>query len=141
MKNFDEQRALRLKADRGFQIGGEQFVRRASVRPEAVEPWERVGSDPDLTSKDVLGAMDETIINLIEPGTKGEAHRRWVKLRGREADAINLGDLIDLVTWLIEEQAQRPTLPSSNSSPEPGTTGTPSTDGSSSPVSLVGSKA
>lgn len=133
MKNFDEQRRKRLEQDRGFTIGGETFIRRPSVRPEAVSPWEAVASNPAMSNTDILAAIDETIINLIEPGEKGEAHKRWHKLREREEDALNLGDMIDVITWLVEEQAQRPTQPSSDSSSEPGTTETPSTDGSSSP--------
>lgn len=131
MKNFDEQRALRAQADRGFVIGGEEFLRRTSVRPEATEPWENVTIDS--TQKETLAAIDETVCNLIEPGEKSEAHKRWMKLRLREDDAVSLGDMLELIQWLVAEQTQRPTEPPSNFSDEPEETGTPSTGGSSSP--------
>lgn len=131
MKDFDTARAARTLADRGFQIGGEQFVRRASVRPEATKPWE----DVDLTTSHeaTLAAIDETVTNMIEPGKAKEAHKRWLVLRQRDDDAISLGDLLDLVQWLVSEQAARPTVPPSNSSGEPVASGTSSTGGSSSP--------
>jgi len=134
VKDFDVLRKQREAQDRMFQIGGETFVRRASVRPEAVEPWESVGSNPDITSGDVIARMDETVINLIEPGPKGEAHKRWKALRAREDDAVNLGDMIDVITWLVEEQSARPTQSPGSFSGEPDTTGTPSTGASSPPV-------
>jgi hypothetical protein len=129
VKDFDEARALRAQADRGFQIGGEQFLRRSSVRPEATEPWEAVSLDS--TQKETLAAIDETVCNLIDSGEKGEAHKRWMKLRSREEDAISLGDMLELVQWLISEQAARPTEPPSNFSDEPEETGTSSMGGSS----------
>lgn len=132
MKNFDEQRALRVQEDRGFQIGGEQFIRRASVRPEATEPWENVNLE--TSHRDTLASLDETVTNLIEPGEKNEAHKRWMKLRTREEDAITLGDLLELMQWLVAEQTGRPTEPPSNFSDEPEETGTPLTVVSSSPV-------
>lgn len=137
MKDFDTARQERAQADRGFLIGGEQFIRRASVRPEATKPWE----DVDLTTSHdaTLAAIDETVTNMIEPGAKGEAHKRWAKLREREDDAISLGDLLDLVQWLVQEQAARPTVPPSNSSDEPEDSGTSSTGGSSSPATPAAS--
>lgn len=130
MKNFDEARAARASSPRDFQIGGEVFVWKASVRPEATKPWEDVtGMTPQA---EVLGAIDQTVKNLIEPGVKGEAHKRWDTLRQREDDALSLGDLIGLITWLIEEQANRPTVPSSGSSNVRELPGTSSTGGSSS---------
>lgn len=131
MRNFDDARAQRAQADRGFQIGGEQFLRRSSVRPEATEAWEAVNLNS--TQKETLAAIDETICNLVEPGKGGEAHKRWMKLRQREEDAVSLGDMLEIVQWLVEEQAQRPTEPPSSSFDELEALGTLSTVGSSSP--------
>lgn len=39
MKDFDSDRIKREEADRSFQIGGEKFVHRASVAPEAILSW------------------------------------------------------------------------------------------------------
>lgn len=133
-KDFDIARAAsRGDSDRQFKIGGELFTRRKTVRPEAVKPWEDVG--PLTPHEEVLKAIDQTILNLIEPGTKGEDHKRWRELRKREEpDALNLGDLLELTTWIVSQQSSRPTSPPvlSSASPEPG--GTSSTDDSSSPV-------
>lgn len=130
MKNFDEQRAARALADRGFQIGGETFTRKASVRPEATEPWEAITLES--TSKETLANIDETVCNMIEPGVKGADHKRWLELRKREEDAVTMGDLLELVQWLIAEQSARPTEQPSSSSVEPEELGTSLTEDSSS---------
>ncbi len=139
MKDFDLARSERALADRGFQIGGEKFVRRASVRPEATKPWEDVNLE--TSHEATLAAIDETVTNMIEPGARKEAHKRWALLRERDDDAISLGDLLDLVQWLISEQAARPTLPPSSFSDEPAASGTGSTGGSSSPETPAASTA
>lgn len=133
MRDFDIARTARATADLEFKIGGETFVRRAACRPEDTKPWEDVGA---LTPQaDVLAAVDQTVKNLIEPGVKGEAHRRWDALRKRDEDALTLGDLIALVVWLVEEQAARPTVPPGDSSNVREIPGTGSTGGSSSQAS------
>lgn len=131
MKDFDVERAERAQVDRTFKLGGETFTRKATVRPEATEPWE--GVTAVSTQTETLAAIDATIRNMIEPGDKNEAHARWKKLRQREEDAVSLGDLIELITWLVEEQTARPTEPQRNFSVVPDDTGTTSTEGSSSP--------
>ena len=131
MRDFDIQRKIRAEADRTFMIGGEKFVRRASVRPEATQPWDDVQAE--TPQAETLAAMDETLLNLIEPGSRGEAHKRWKALRQREEDAITLGDMIELFQWLVGEMTGRPILPPLSSFEEPGANGTSSTDGSSLP--------
>ena len=129
MHDFDVDRAAREGYDRSFKIGGETFNRRASVRPETTAQWESLS--PGMAQPKVLKVIDETVLGLIEPGEKGEAHARWKALRERDDDPLNLRDLLDLVPWLIQEQAARPTEPPSNSSDEPVASGTTSTGGSS----------
>lgn len=154
MKNFDEyreKRALVGVEERSFQVGGETFVRRPAVRPEAVNPWE--GIAPGMDQDEVLERIDLTVLALVEGGAKDEAHKRWIALRKRETDPVTLQDLVGLrdpdtgdeiqpgiVPWLIEEMAGRPTRPSSSSSNGAATTETTSTDASSSPATPEESK-
>lgn len=135
MKDFDLDRNIRSALDRTFKIGGQKFTRRASVRPEATLEWEGIRfMDPSSSpAEEFLGILDRTIIGLIEPGTNGKDHGRWAKLRAREDDPITTQDMLELIPWLIEEMAGRPTMPPSNSSGEPGPSGTSSTDDSSEP--------
>lgn len=134
VKNFDELRATRVERDRKFQIGGETFTRRPAVRPEALAKWEHIGKHgSEMTSEEVLADMDETICNLIEPGASSRDHKRWHKLRERDDDPITGDDMISLITWIVEDMTDRPTVPSGTSSDEPERTGASSTDDSSSP--------
>lgn len=134
VKNFDEQRALRGKGNRKFQIGGEVFTRRSSVRPEAVAGWEEIGKrGSEMGSEEVLETMDQVICNLIEPGPQNRDHKKWRKIRSREEDPITLDDMIELITWITEDMTGRPTQQSEPSSEAPEPTGTSSTDDSSSP--------
>jgi hypothetical protein len=137
MRNFDDHRAKRLnKAQRTFQIGGEQFVAKASVRPEALAEWDDL--DPENASTaEIMRVSDNTILALIEPGEDGEAHDRFRQIRLREGDdALNLSDCTMLLKWLIEVQSGgRPTEPQSGSTQSPSGTGASSTDASHSPGS------
>lgn len=129
MKNFDEKRAQRQAIDRHFQIGGEQYVARVSVRPEKLSPYEQLKESDDIT--ETLKIIDELIIAFIETGN--DAHARYRAMREREEDAVGVEDLQDLVEWLMEIHTGRPTVPPGGSTESPGTTGTASTDDSSSP--------
>lgn len=138
MRNFDDHRAKRLnKSQRTFQIGGEQFVAKASVRPEALAEWDDL--DPQTANTaEIMRVSDNTICALIEPGELlddgnggeiGEAHKRFKALRLREDDALNLADVTGLLKWLIEVQSGgRPTEQPSGSTPLPSATGESSTD-------------
>lgn len=112
MKNFDEARAARTAEDRTFQIGGEEFTMKASVRPEALADYERLGTDTEAEA--ALAVIDAMVVSFIEGGKLAEA--RYRKVRAREEDAISMEDLSSLVEWLIEEQTRRPTSASSASS-------------------------
>jgi hypothetical protein len=132
MKNFDEQRSERLSRaedERTFVIGGEPFLVRAAVRPEATEPWEDI--EPGLSHGETLANCDQTILNLIEPA--GDAHERWRNLRAREDDPVTLQDMLELIPWMIGTAAGRPTEPPESSSDGRGSTGTTLTAASSSP--------
>lgn len=130
MKNFDEDRVALSEADRQFQIRGEVFTRRESIRPEVVADFEDL--EPKSGAHHTLQVIDAMITGFIED----EGHQRYADLRQRAGDPVTLDDLIKVAQWLVAENAGRPTGSPSGSSAGSGgaTTGTPSTDDSSSPV-------
>ena len=131
MKDFDEGRVAALntpEADRTFVIGGETFTCRASVRPEVM--FEIAEMDADTPSPQVFAIIDRLVLNMIEP--VNDAQNRWRALREREDDPLTINDLNGLVSWLVEQQAGRPTEAPSLSLPGRETNGTPSTASSSS---------
>lgn len=77
-----------------------------------------------------LGVIDQTIEAILEP----EYHDAWKEVRAPDlAHPLSLGDLQDLMEWLVEQVVNRPTGKPSDSSPSDGTTETESTGASSSP--------
>lgn len=128
MKNFDEARQARFDQDRDFQIGGQVFRARASVRPELLAPYESL--DENTSASDALVIIDDLLVAMIEPND--DAHARYRTLREREEDAVGMEDLQELVKWLMEVQTGRPTEQPGGSSAGPGTPGTTSTGTSSS---------
>lgn len=128
MRDYDVGRRARLARDREFRIGGETFVRRATVRPEEWAEWEDLTPGIDLV--EFMAVLDRTVCALIEPDD--DAAGRWMALRERGDDAITFEDARDVIAWLVGEQAGRPTdLPLVSTVP-PVAIGTSSTDDSSS---------
>lgn len=187
-KDFDVARKAREDADRSFIIGGETFVYRPAVAPEAIMSWTEfaggadneqaqlraaqanlaaahaqlaaanaANADPaevarvsaeiavktaevatataavqEKTRSDTewLSVIDETITAILEPSY----HDTWEKVRNPElAHPLSLGDLQDLMEWLVDEVVSRPTGKPSASSPSDGATATALTVASSSP--------
>lgn len=132
MKNFDEAREERERRDRSFQIGGQEFTYRPAVSPEAILRWSQMtgGEMPDLTEQEAISILDDTVGAFLEPGQE----KKWKAVRDPDLkNPLNISDLRDLIAWLFEEQAGRPTSPPSGSSggSETGGTGTSSTAESS----------
>jgi hypothetical protein len=175
MKNFDEEYELEIPAgdngreqkirvsrieraqippeERSFVIGGETFVYRSAVAPEAFKRWSMMVSGEfllrdergrpilddfkqpvsTLTETEALEIFDATVVAFLEPGQE----EKWKKVRDPEAEnPVTLQDMRALVRWLFEEQSARPTGPPSGSSrtSETASSGTPSTVESSSPA-------
>lgn len=135
MKDFDERRRERAARDRGFTLGGEQFVMKPGVRPEILVAYE--GIPPEATPEQKIGVLDGVIIGFLED--EAEATVRWTRARAIEDNPVTLQDMQDLIEWLIEQQTGRPTGQPSVSSPGGGGTVTPLTAASSSPVAAGGS--
>lgn len=188
-RNFDEARKVREDADRSFQIGGETFVYRPAVAPEAIMAWSEFAGGADAeqaqmraaqanlaavyaqqraaeaaeadaaelarisvevatktadvavataaveaktrSDSDWLVVIDDTIDAILEP----EYQEAWKRVRDPDlSHPLSLGDLQEVLEWLIEEVVKRPTGKPSDSSPSDGTIATVSTVDSSSPA-------
>jgi hypothetical protein len=111
MRNFDEAREEREKRDRSFVIGGETFTYRAGIAPEAFIRYNEM--DTDTPEQDAIAIIDEAVVAFLEPGQDD----LWRKVRDPQArHPLNIGDMRDLLSWLFEEQTNRPLSPGSDSS-------------------------
>lgn len=148
MKNFDEAREVRASQERMFVIGGQEFVYRIGVPPEVLLPFFEMktgeaetldavlGITRPLSQREQLTVYDDTVLAFLVPGQED----KWKAARDPDLDnPLTLHDIGDLIEWLIEEQAARPTVPSVDSSPGSanGTTGTRPTVESLQPVEPV----
>lgn len=141
-----EERFGKTVDERTFKIGGESFVRRAAVAPEATMRWfqmingeigdevkdEASGTVRLIVSEvDALVIYDETVLALLEPGQED----LWKKVRDPEAaKPLTMTDIRAVIRWLIGENSGRPTGPPSDSSSGSGGTAMTSTGGSSLPA-------
>lgn len=123
MRNFDEERIQQAEATkelRKFVVGGQTLYARAFVAPEAVDSLTHEGKDS------VADMYDDWICELIEE----EDVPKWKKIRKQAKPPLNLQNLEDLVVWLIEVAAGRPTVRPSSSrrgpAPSEGTSKAPS---------------
>jgi hypothetical protein len=123
-RDFDQER--REKPVKTFQLAGETFTLRRSVRPEALIQFEDLPED--ATARQSLQVIDDAVNELIVP----DDHTKWSEIRAIEDEesAVGLDTLLELIKWCIGQVTGRnPTQPSSSTSP-PGDPGTTSTDGS-----------
>lgn len=123
MKDFDiarSQRSIRPAAERTFKLGGEIFVRRASVPAEVMVRLDEINSG--TSAGKVITVISDVIGEMCEAG----AIEKWAALRARKADEdpLTMPDCIAVLNWLIEEETAIPTS-------EP----SPSGDGSGNPAS------
>lgn len=100
MKNFDEGR-IAPASDRTFQIGGEQFIRRATVRPEVLLGWDRI--TPESKSAETLEVVDQLIADFVTEPDK------WRTIRQREDEAVSLQDMMAITEWLVSTATSFPT--------------------------------
>lgn len=124
MKNFDierQARSIRPAADRTFLLGGETFIRRASVPAEVMVDLDEIGAG--TSAGRVLEIVSGVVGEMCEP----PAIEKWAALRARKGDQdpLTIGDVMMVVQWLIAEETELPTsepAPSGNGSltPSPG---------------------
>jgi hypothetical protein len=142
-KDFDEARAERFSRPRTFKMGGEVFTFKVGFRPETFTEYVNDYYDVILgvrkaTGVEILEVFDSTIVRFLDPIDRSPD--RWEELRARhepEPDSeeevdVTLGDMRDLLEWLIAQQANRPTRAPSSSGNGRETTGQNSTGRSSS---------
>jgi glycosidase len=104
-KNFDDL----LSKDRSFIVRGETFTFH-DVKPEVLSSFKANGkSDP--------WQLIDAQINLF---LSESDQKRWKELRSRDAEPVTIAQMNDLLTWLLEEQTDRPTNPPSPSVSGPG---------------------
>jgi len=116
-RDFDQD----LSEDLAFVIGGESFKMKY-VRPEVLAAWE----DEEVVQKseEALKQMDDRI-KLFLDNSNG-ALERWDALRARDDNPVSMGQINDLLLWMVEVQSGRPTIP-----PSPSATGRGKTAASS----------
>lgn len=141
MRNFDEVWDAETEDDRAFVLRGERFVLKQAVRPETMAEklgsLDRVRQQDDATIADVMVAVDEFVLAMVEPGDDAEG--RYRKIREREENGLNAARMLQLQQWiverqttLVEDQTGRPTGSPRASSGGRRTAPTSSTGGSSS---------
>jgi hypothetical protein len=114
-RNFDE---LLNDDDLEFIIGGEKFTM-IYVRPEVLAAIAADADDADdKPFSQTLADNDAQIKLFLRP----EDHERWDALRAREENPVTQRQLNELITYLVEVQTGRPTLPPSPSPPGAGAT-------------------
>lgn len=124
-KDFDAERRERDRTDRRptFRLGGTVFTMRTSVKPEVIAAAEEI--DEAMSTRETLATLDDVVTAFIDP--KGGAHKKYREIRAREDDPVTFQDIGELVRWLVEQYANRPTAPSSSSAAGRKRTGTTST--------------
>ena len=101
VRDFDQE----LEQDLSFKIRGETFKMRY-VRPEILQSWESENIE-GAAEADALKILDERIVFFLDQN--GDSSARWEALRKRDDDPVTLGQLTELVTWMVEVQSGRPT--------------------------------
>lgn len=115
MKNFDEEREqLKDKRDLEFVIGGERFHVRPFIAPETMDAFTaNTGKDAKEgeRAKTLLEVYDGWVEAVL---VEGEA-KKWAKVRKEANPPLSLHDIEEVVFWLVEVAAGRPTERSSSS--------------------------
>lgn len=108
MQDFDTARAAREQADRAFRIGGEDFVHRASVAPEAIISWSeaaRAGEQErsrltaaqmrleaankmELEPREVAVFENKVADALEAVSTTGTGEQEWIQLLDDTVESI-----------------------------------------------------
>lgn len=143
-RDFDEERAERFARPRTFKMGGKEFTFKVGFRPEIyaeyVTEYFEVMFRPGARGTEMLAVLDRMIPKFLD--SVDDSPARWEELRARhiedpegaEESDVTIGDMHDLIEWLMEQQTGRPTRPRSSSGNGRGRTGQSSTDPSSSGV-------
>jgi len=113
-----------------FEIDGETFEAAEAIPADVLAEGVTVlnGVDPETaTATDQIGALKSFMEMCLFP----ESYERFSYRMGNKANPIDLDQVDQVASWLVEQYGMRPTQPSSDStdgspSPVPGTTSTAS---------------
>ncbi len=136
MKNFDtarRSRQVRPASERTFVLCDQQFVVRATVPANVMVKLDEI-TGGGVSPGRILGIVSEVVDDMVEP-PGGEVWRALVD-RGADDDPLTLGDVMEVLGWLVENETAIPTVepsPSGDGSANPAT-GEPSMDGAPSPA-------
>lgn len=105
MQDFDVKRNERLETDRVFRIGGETFVYRAAVAPEAIMRWSQFATDGDKEQALLASArMRLHAAQSMEPAmAQNEIARLQIKLADAQDAAATTGASEDEWVQLIDD--------------------------------------
>jgi len=122
-KDFDQERARKNRQRiLTFKAGGESFHVKANVRPEDIYPQ---ATEAEIADKKMIWDVYDRYIRSMVLDEEAET---WDKVRRSADPALNLQDLEDIVSWLIEAASGRPTEKLSSSGRGPGQSGATSRD-------------
>lgn len=130
MRDFDTSRRSRhlTEDERTFTLGGQKFLVKTGVRPEALAVFDSIESTSGI--EETMAASDSVILAMLDPGD--DAHTRFMAIRADDEDPLTAEDLEEIVQWMVELVTGRPpTLPTA-STEEPSPTGMTLTEDSSS---------
>lgn len=106
-----------------FQMEGDDTQLRAYL-PSEGQMVLILGVASDLTDAgQASAAVMDVFWELLEEDTRRHLRRRLLS----RTDPFGLGDIMNIIEWLVEESTARPTQQPSASTPSRGTTGRPST--------------
>jgi hypothetical protein len=105
MKDFDAEWSERdSEENRTFTLRGETFTRKVAVRPEFWMGYDKRLQD-STTEEQILAVLDGQILESLE----GDGPDRYRALRAAENTQVGLPEIQEVIAWLNEEMAQRPT--------------------------------
>jgi hypothetical protein len=101
-RNFDEL----LSDDRTFTVRGQTFTW-IEQRPEVISGMstalEGIGDEEDQAA--AWARIDDQILLFLIP----EDHDRWRELRSRTEEPVTIKQINAIISYLVEEQVDRPT--------------------------------
>lgn len=126
MKDFDQK--WEAEPQHRFRAGGLDFTVRRSVKPEKLKAWTEFDpKDAQENPGASIDLVDSLMVDLLEP----ESAAKWQELRRRDGEGeLGITQMLDIVTYVTELIAGRPTTAPSPSQAGDGATGTSSTESS-----------
>lgn len=106
MKDFDKEReATDARRDLSFTVGGVTFVAKKATVPEAMKAF---STEPEAgeARKNILDVYDEWVISMLEDPAQ---EKEWRRVRKEADPPLTMHVIEEVVFWLVEVAAGRPT--------------------------------